>query len=119
MMGFSRIRVLSTRSTKVADPQASCLVKFIASSEFIDSPITVMSKVRRWHKLLGCPINRHNLEIQLAVCPLCDWTRRKEDRWSCDCGHEFFLLLRCGELLHLDSGLKNRFITSVPFSSDP
>ena len=20
-------------------------------------------------------------------CPLCDWSPRKEDRWSCDCGH--------------------------------
>src|ERR1700686_1886217 len=22
-------------------------------------------------------------------CPLCGWTPRKEDRWSCDCGHEW------------------------------
>jgi len=22
-------------------------------------------------------------------CPLCGWSPRKEDRWSCDCGHEW------------------------------
>ena len=22
-------------------------------------------------------------------CPLCCWSPRKEDRWSCDCGHEW------------------------------
>lgn len=22
-------------------------------------------------------------------CPLCGWTLRKEDRWSCSCGHEW------------------------------
>jgi len=22
-------------------------------------------------------------------CPFCGWSPRKEDRWSCDCGHEW------------------------------
>ena len=22
-------------------------------------------------------------------CPLCDWSPRKEDRWCCECGHEW------------------------------
>jgi hypothetical protein len=35
------------------------------------------------------------------------------------CGLTLSEHLRCGELLHLDSGLQNRFITSVTFSSDP
>jgi hypothetical protein len=22
-------------------------------------------------------------------CPVCDWTPRKDDLWSCDCGHSW------------------------------
>jgi hypothetical protein len=35
------------------------------------------------------------------------------------CGLTLSEHLRCGELLHLDSGLQNGFITSVTFFSDP
>jgi hypothetical protein len=35
------------------------------------------------------------------------------------CGLTLSEHLRCGELLHLDSGLQSGFITSVTFSSDP
>jgi hypothetical protein len=36
-------------------------------------------------------------------CPLCGWSRRKDDRWACSCGHLWHTFGHRGSLPRLSS----------------
>ena len=64
-----------------ADDTDVCLYSFALSDDAAKSPLVLEPNVDQ-EKIPG-PSG------PLIRCPLCRWTPRTEDRWSCSCGHEW------------------------------